>query len=185
MDQTWSSALQADSLPSKPPGKLTFSWLSGGKSQSLDSWVWDSSQVLNRRATILYLLLLPDSNSTRKSSNLGSESKTQRWRFQKPGLQVMISKTWVSLFHLSQPAFSKTKSYRKVVVIQWLSRVWLFTTSCTEAHQASLSFAISWCLHTNSSIESVMPPNHLILSHSLLLLPSLGCGESFRKKKQV
>ena len=89
-DQTWSSTLQAASLPSEPPGKPAFSWLSGGKTQSLGSWVWDSSQVLNSQTTILYLLLLPDWDSTRKSSSLGSESKTQRWRLQKTELQ----ETW-------------------------------------------------------------------------------------------
>ena len=38
--------------------------------------------------------------------------------------------------------------------------------------QASLSFSISWSLLKLMSIESVMPSNHLILCHSLLLLPS-------------
>ena len=39
--------------------------------------------------------------------------------------------------------------------------------------QASLSFTISWSLLKLMSIESVMPSNHLILSHPLLLLPSI------------
>ena len=43
----------------------------------------------------------------------------------------------------------------------------------TEASQASLSFAISQTLLTLRSIESVIPPNHLILCHPLLLLPSV------------
>ena len=38
------------------------------------------------------------------------------------------------------------------------------------AHQASLSFAISWSLLKFMSIESVMPSSHLILCHPLLLL---------------
>ena len=38
--------------------------------------------------------------------------------------------------------------------------------------QASLSFTISWSLLKLTSIESVMPSNHLILCHPLLLLPS-------------
>ena len=41
------------------------------------------------------------------------------------------------------------------------------------ARQASLSFIISWSLLSLMSIESVMPSNHLILCHSLLLLPSI------------
>ena len=38
---------------------------------------------------------------------------------------------------------------------------------------ASLSFTISRSLHKPMSIESVMPSNHLILCHPLLLLPSI------------
>ena len=41
------------------------------------------------------------------------------------------------------------------------------------ARQTSLSFTISWNLLTFMSIESVMPSNHLILCHPLLLLPSV------------
>ena len=42
-------------------------------------------------------------------------------------------------------------------------------TPWTSAHQASLSFTISWSLLKLISIESVMPPNHLILCQPLLL----------------
>ena len=43
----------------------------------------------------------------------------------------------------------------------------------TSALQASLSFTISQSLLKFISIESVILPNHLILCHSLLLLPSI------------
>ena len=56
------------------------------------------------------------------------------------------------------------------VVIQSLSSVPLFVTA---AHQISLSFNISWSLLQLISTESVMPSNHLILSHPLLLLLSI------------
>ena len=46
-------------------------------------------------------------------------------------------------------------------------------TPWTAAHQASLSFTITWSLLRLMSIESMMPSNHLILCHSLLLLPSV------------
>ena len=46
-------------------------------------------------------------------------------------------------------------------------------TPWTAAHQASLSFTISRSLLKFMSIESVMPSNHLILCHPLLLLPSV------------
>ena len=58
-------------------------------------------------------------------------------------------------------------------VVESLSRVWLFATPWTSAHQASLSFTISWSLLKFKSIESVKLYNHLILCHSLLLLPSI------------
>ena len=54
---------------------------------------------------------------------------------------------------------------------QSLSRVWLFVTPWTAAQQASLSIANSRSLPKLMSIESVMPSNHLILCHPLLLLP--------------
>ena len=46
-------------------------------------------------------------------------------------------------------------------------------TSWTTAHQASLSFTITWSLLKVMSTESMMPSNHLILCHPLLLLPSI------------
>ena len=56
------------------------------------------------------------------------------------------------------------------VVVQSLSRVRLFATPWTAAHQVSLSFTISGVC-SNSNPESVMMSNHLILCHPLLLLP--------------
>ena len=43
----------------------------------------------------------------------------------------------------------------------------------TAARQASLSITNSWSLHKLMSIELVMPSNHLILYHPILLLPSI------------
>ena len=60
-----------------------------------------------------------------------------------------------------------------VVVVQSLSRVQLFVTLWTAAHQACLSFTISLSLLKLMSIQSVIPPNHLVLCHPLLLLPSI------------
>ena len=59
-------------------------------------------------------------------------------------------------------------------VVQWLSRVQLFVTPWTAAHQASPSFIISWSL-LKLMDGSVMPSNHLILCHPLLpsIFPSI------------
>ena len=54
--------------------------------------------------------------------------------------------------------------------VQSLSRVRLFVTPWTAAHQASLSITNSRSLLKRMSIESVMPSSHLILSYPLLLL---------------
>ena len=59
-----------------------------------------------------------------------------------------------------------------VVMVQSLCLVWLLETPWTAARQASLSFTISWSLLKLMSIESVMPSNHFILCHPLLL-PSI------------
>ena len=59
------------------------------------------------------------------------------------------------------------------VVVQSLSRVQLFVTPWTAAHQASLSITNSRSLLRLVSLESVMPSNHLILCRPLLLLPSI------------
>ena len=57
--------------------------------------------------------------------------------------------------------------------VQLLSRVRLFATPWTIAHQASLSITNSQSLPKLMSIESVMPSNRLILCRPLLLLPSI------------
>ena len=56
---------------------------------------------------------------------------------------------------------------------QSLSCIWLFATTWTVAHWASLSFTNSWSPLKLMSIESMMPFNHPILCRPLLLLPSV------------
>ena len=57
--------------------------------------------------------------------------------------------------------------------VQSLSLAQLFVIPWTAACQASLSITNSQILLKFMSIESVMPSNHLILCHPLLLLPSV------------
>ena len=66
----------------------------------------------------------------------------------------------LNLIIVSLPEFSS---------VQLLSCVQLFATPWTAAHQASLSITNSWSLLKLMSIQSVMPSNHLILCHPLLL----------------
>ena len=57
--------------------------------------------------------------------------------------------------------------------VQSLSRVWLFATPWTAARQASLSITNSRSSLRLTSIECVMPSNHLILCRLILFLPSI------------
>ena len=66
-----------------------------------------------------------------------------------------------SFYHTALCCCSAAQSFR------------LFTTPWTAACQASLSFTISKSMFKLMSIEPVMPSNHLILCHPLLLLTSI------------
>ena len=59
------------------------------------------------------------------------------------------------------------------VIVQSLSHVRLSATPWTSARQTSMSFTVSRSWLKLTSIESVMPSNHLILCRPLLLLPSV------------
>ena len=66
--------------------------------------------------------------------------------------------------------FTKWKGFSNLVVIssvQSLSRVQLFATLWTAAHQAAQCFPISRTLLRLMFIESVMPSNHLTLCRPL------------------
>ena len=67
----------------------------------------------------------------------------------------------------------KQETWQWNVIVPSLSHIRLFVTPWTAARQASLSFIISRSLLRLMSIEPVMPSNHLILCHPLLLLPSI------------
>ena len=71
---------------------------------------------------------------------------------------------------LSHKGFHQFPTFQSV---QPLSRVRLFATPWTAVCQASLSITNSWSLPKLMPIESVMPSNHLILCHPLLLPPSI------------
>ena len=78
-------------------------------------------------------------------------------------------------FSILPSLYFRLTSYLSKIIssVQSLSRVWLFVTPWTAACQVSLSIANSWCLPKFMSLESVVPSNHLILCHPLLLSPSI------------
>ena len=79
-----------------------------------------------------------------------------------PYLSLLLSGTLHSVGHIQGRTFSSVQS---------LSQVRLFATPWTTVCQASLSITNSQSPPKPTSIESVMPSNHLILCHPLLFLP--------------
>ena len=93
---------------------------------------------------------------------------------------ALLSYNWhITLYELKCTIWFDTYIYCEMIItnrlvnsscsVQLLSRVWLFVTLWTAA---SLSITNSWSFLKLMSIESVMPSNHLILCHPLLL-PSI------------
>ena len=72
----------------------------------------------------------------------------------------------------SQKIWDKVRSH-EFSSVQLLSHVQLFAIPWTTARQTSLSITNSQSLLKLMSIQSMMPSNHLILCHLLLLLPSI------------
>ena len=78
------------------------------------------------------------------------------------------------LFCLSSWWFHKSEVEKDFVVLGQLSScARLLAAPWATARQASLSFTISWSLLKLMTIDSVMPPNRLVLCHPLLRLPSI------------
>ena len=79
-----------------------------------------------------------------------------------PFWELSFSSCLVFSFHSDKP-----------LVAQSLSRVQLFVTPRTAAHQASMSITNSRSSLRLTPIESMMPSSHLILFRPLLLLPPI------------
>ena len=86
---------------------------------------------------------------------------------------VLCSKLFPGIEDMPRSSISVLKGKNFSQSVQSLSHVWLFVTPWTAACQASLSITNSQTLLKLMSSESVMPSNHLILCHPLLLLPSV------------
>ena len=83
-----------------------------------------------------------------------------------PGI-VLSAEDIIKQYRIPTPRNSHLKEldneYVVIAVVQLLSHVHCFVTPRTAAHQASLSFTVSWSLLKLIFIESAMPSNHLIL----------------------
>ena len=81
-----------------------------------------------------------------------------------------LSWIWVVIMFQTKDTFQEFGTKGIVIAVQFTQ---LCLTPWTAAHQASLSFTISQSLFKLTSIELMMPSNHLILFCPLLLLPSI------------
>ena len=96
-----------------------------------------------------------------QGQNLQSESGGLSMWWELPSVPFFLFWNWQSLLTIAL--------IRAIFVDQLLSRIWLFPTPWTAAHQASLSFTISQGFLKLVFIEWVMPSSHLILCRPLLL----------------
>ena len=89
------------------------------------------------------------------------------------GIKLMspVSSVLAGRFFTIEPSRQTPVLYVQFSSVQSLSHVRLFATPWTAASQASLSITNSRSSLKLLSIESVMPPSHLILYHPLLLPP--------------
>ena len=103
------------------------------------------------------------------SSNLWAfwRSHLWFWTFWNQNLYLAHVSTWLNENNHRLAPFASISS------VQSLSRVRLFATPWITAHQASLSITLSRSSLRLTSIESMMPSSHLILSRPLLLLPPI------------
>ena len=86
---------------------------------------------------------------------------------------TFLTLSHVTLYYSVKATIAMLSYSLYISSVQLLSRVRLFATPRTTAHQASLSVINTWSPPKPMSIESVMPSNHLILCHPLLLLTSI------------
>ena len=113
------------------------------------------------------------------SSSLSAKPRdTAPMKVQEPSVLNTICKnlflfSFFGVFRMLKIFLKLNKHFSSV---QSLSRVWLFVTPWTAAHQASLSITSSWTLLKLTCIKSVMPSNHLILCH-LLTPPTLSLSQ--------
>ena len=150
------------------PARLLGPWNSPGQNTEVDSIPFcrrSPNPGIEPRSLTLRTKSWPtESLGNPKNTGVGSLSLLQ-------GIFWTQESNWC-LLHCRQILYQL--SYQgSTSSVQLLSRVWLFATPWTAAHQASLSITNFWSLLKLMSVELVMPSNHLILCHPLLLPPSI------------
>jgi len=118
--------------------------------------------ISHKYACISFLSLPPTSSSHTSRSSQSTRLSS---------LCYTVTSHYLSVLHMVM--LICIMNFQSGVFFQLLSCIQLVATSWDAAHQASLSFTISWRLLKLMSIELVMPSNHHILCWLLLCLPSI------------
>jgi len=130
---------------------------------------WNSLFYYNSIAVLSGNMLL----NLHYKSSISIRKKRERIKYFRPTIMKLLFSFW-NFNHEGLLYSSKHKALTpKFSSVQSLSRVRFFVTPWTAACQASLSITNTWSLFKLMFIESVMPSNHLILCHPLLLLSSV------------
>ena len=162
-------------LPSVFPSISAFSSESGSLHQGPEYWSFSFNICVPRN--------IQDWLSLRLTGLISLLSKG----FSKVFSSTTVQKLWHSAFFLVQLSYPYMTTGKTIplttqtfVRITWRDSVQFScsvvsnsATSWTAARQASLSITNSLNVFKLMTIMSVMPPNHLILCHPLLLLPSI------------
>jgi len=103
----------------------------------------------------------------------------------RPTLMLQVTERRISFIQFYFQLLYYFKCSSLFSSVHLLSRVRLFATPWTAAHEASLSITNSQSLLQPMSAELVMPSNHLILCRPLLLLPSIYPSIGFFQMSQL
>ena len=116
---------------------------------------------------------LKKKKTTLKTKKIKLEEEEKKSIVTESGVRLKEMLLAVVTLGTSRPVKLGLRNVTQFSSVQSLSHVQLFATPWTTARQASLSITNSLSLPKLISIESVMPSNHLILCHPLLLLLSI------------
>ena len=108
--------------------------------------------------------------------NAWVETRTWHMKYASLSLRRGVYTGWSA--QLSQEQNLDLKWY-STLVVQSFCHVWLFANPWTAAHQASLSFTISWSVLKLMSVELMRPSNHLMLCTPLSSCPQPFQHQSF------
>ena len=100
-------------------------------------------------------------------------SSSHVWMWKLDHKESWAPKNWCFQIVVLEKTLKSSLDFKEIKSIHSISHVRLFATPWTAAHQAALFITNSQSLFKLVSIKSVVPSNHLILCHPLLLPPSI------------